>query len=138
MTETATPEQRQTPAAQVGGSNETLSDEQINAFAHEQLDAVDLNGRSLRLLVPDSTRSCPLPLLLSAIHHAVHGRVTRLTVLVALGTHPGPGAHQRGGIVGPRRAARAVRRDAIRESRRRAGGDHPRCSVPDPGGRAAG
>jgi nickel-dependent lactate racemase len=88
MTETATPEKRRIVAAQVGGSNETLSDEQIKAFAHEQLDAVDLNGRSLCVLVPDGTRSCPLPLLLSAIHHAVHGRVTRLTVLVALGTHP--------------------------------------------------
>ena len=39
------------------------------------------------MLVPDGTRSCPLPLLLSAVHGALHGRVSRLTVLVALGTH---------------------------------------------------
>ena len=87
MTETAPPEQRQFAAAQVGGPSETLSDEKIKGFIQEQLDAVDLNGRSLCVLVPDGTRSCPLPLLLSAVHHAVHGRVTRLTVLIALGTH---------------------------------------------------
>lgn len=39
------------------------------------------------VVVPDATRSCPLPLLLRAVHSAVHGRVTRLTMLVALGTH---------------------------------------------------
>jgi nickel-dependent lactate racemase len=37
--------------------------------------------------VPDGTRSCPMPLLLGAVHEALHGRVTQLTVLVALGTH---------------------------------------------------
>jgi len=30
---------------------------------------------------------CPLPLLVSAVHRALHGRVSRLTVLIALGTH---------------------------------------------------
>src|SRR5690606_34897435 len=47
------------------------------------------DGRSVCVVVPDSTRSCPLPDLLRAVHSALHGRVSRLTVLVALGTHPG-------------------------------------------------
>ncbi len=87
MTETVTPGSPQVAAAQIGGPTETLYDEQISAFVGEQLDSVDLDGRSLCVLVPDGTRSCPLPLLLSAVHQAVHGRVTRLTVVVALGTH---------------------------------------------------
>ena len=37
--------------------------------------------------MPDHTRTCPLPLLMRAVHGALHGRVTHLTVLVALGTH---------------------------------------------------
>ena len=57
------------------------------AFVREQLAAVDLDGRSVCVIVPDGTRSCPLPLLLDAVHGALHGRVRRLTVLVALGTH---------------------------------------------------
>lgn len=75
------------PVAQVGGPNGVLSDEQVRAFVHEQLDAVDLDRRSVCVLVPDGTRSCPVSLLLGAVHKALHGRVTRLTVLVALGTH---------------------------------------------------
>jgi nickel-dependent lactate racemase len=39
------------------------------------------------VVVPDATRSCPLPLLMTAVHGALAGRVTRLTVLIALGTH---------------------------------------------------
>jgi nickel-dependent lactate racemase len=39
------------------------------------------------VLVPDHTRTCPLPLLMRAVHEALHGRVARLTVVVALGTH---------------------------------------------------
>lgn len=47
----------------------------------------DLDGRSVCVVVPDGTRSCPLPLLLSAVRDALHDRVSRLTVLIALGTH---------------------------------------------------
>jgi nickel-dependent lactate racemase len=80
----------QPPAAavpQIGGSHDVLADEQVRAFVRERLDAVELDGRSVCVLVPDSTRSCPMPLLLSAVHGALHGRVTDLTFLVALGTH---------------------------------------------------
>src|SRR4029453_11360093 len=56
-------------------------------FCLEQLGEADLDGRSVCVLVPDGTRSCPMPLLLGAVHEALHGRVTRLTVLIALGTH---------------------------------------------------
>jgi nickel-dependent lactate racemase len=74
-------------AALVGGPAALLSAEEVVAFVREQLAGADLDGRSVCLLVPDGTRSCPLPLLLGAVHGAVHARVSRLTVLVALGTH---------------------------------------------------
>ena len=50
--------------------------------------AEDLDGRSVCVIVPDGTRSCPLPLLLSAgaTRHCT-GRRRTLTVLIALGTH---------------------------------------------------
>ena len=86
MTQLA-PDASTRPAAQLAGSGQVLSDEQVRAFVHEQLDAADLDGRSVCVLVPDGTRSCPMPLLLGAVHEALHGRVSRLTVLVALGTH---------------------------------------------------
>src|SRR5690606_32444818 len=75
-------------AGQVGGPGVELSSEEARRFVRERLRSVPLEGRSLCVVVPDSTRSCPLPLLLRGVHEAVHGRVSRLTVLIALGTHP--------------------------------------------------
>jgi lactate racemase len=74
-------------AARIGGPTDTLPDERVQAFVDEQLAGVDLDGRGLCVLVPDATRSCPLPLLLEAVHRAVHGRARAVTVLIALGTH---------------------------------------------------
>ena len=74
-------------AARVGDASIVLDDEVVSAFVAEQLAAHPFDGRSVCVLVPDHTRTCPLPLLLRAVHGALHGRVTRLTVLVALGTH---------------------------------------------------
>ena len=73
--------------AQVGGAQTVLTDAEIDGFVREQLAGVALDGRSVCVLVPDATRTCPLPLLLAAVHGALHGRVSRLTLLVALGTH---------------------------------------------------
>jgi nickel-dependent lactate racemase len=73
--------------ALVGGAQEVLDEDRIVTFIAESLAACDLDGRSVCLVIPDGTRSCPLPLLLSAVHAALVGRVTRLTALVALGTH---------------------------------------------------
>jgi nickel-dependent lactate racemase len=74
-------------AARIGDASTVLDDEQIAAFVTEQLTAHPFDGRSVCVLVPDATRTCPLPLLMRAVHGALHGRVTRLSVLVALGTH---------------------------------------------------
>ena len=74
-------------AARIGDAATVLDEDQVTAFVHEQLAAHPFDGRSVCVLVPDATRTCPLALLLGAVHRALHGRVSRLTVLVALGTH---------------------------------------------------
>ena len=74
-------------AARIGDATTVLDEDQVAGFVREQLAAQEFDGRSVCVLVPDATRTCPLPLLLGAVHGALHGRVTRLTVLVALGTH---------------------------------------------------
>ncbi len=74
-------------AVRVGDAGRVLDAEEVTAFVKDQLAAYAFDGRSVCVLVPDATRTCPLPLLMRAVHAALHGRVTRLTVLVALGTH---------------------------------------------------
>jgi nickel-dependent lactate racemase len=85
--QTTDPDTSADAAASIGGPDRVLPDDEVTRFVREQLDARDLDGRSVCVVVPDGTRSCPLPLLLTAVHGALVGRVSRLTVLVALGTH---------------------------------------------------
>ena len=51
-------------AALIGGADQTLTDAQVSGFIAEQLAGVDLDGRSVCLVIPDGTRSSPLPLLI--------------------------------------------------------------------------
>jgi nickel-dependent lactate racemase len=83
-----------TRALMIGGPDAVLTPEEVTAFVTEALAGADLDGRSVCLVIPDGTRSSPLPLLLQAIHGALVGRVTRLTAVIALGTHQAMTQHQ--------------------------------------------
>jgi nickel-dependent lactate racemase len=72
----------------IGSADVVLTEDEIRTFIHDVLAAEPLEGRSVCILIPDSTRSCPLPLLLRAVRDSLTGRATRVTVVVALGTHP--------------------------------------------------
>jgi nickel-dependent lactate racemase len=74
-------------AETLGGPGELLDPAAVRAFVHEQLATLDLDGRSLCLVIPDGTRACPLPLLLDAVLAAAGGRAKSCTAVVALGTH---------------------------------------------------
>ncbi|GAA6524584.1 lactate racemase domain-containing protein [Intrasporangium sp. DVR] len=74
-------------AARLGGADGVLDPQAVQRFIVEQLDSVDLDGKSVCIIVPDATRTCPMPLLLGAVHRALHGRASRMTTLIALGTH---------------------------------------------------
>ena len=66
-----------------------------------QLSGLDLSGRSLCLVIPDATRTCPLPLLLGAIDEEVAGRMSACTAVVALGTHAPMADAAMRALVGP-------------------------------------
>ncbi|MGN9908797.1 lactate racemase domain-containing protein [Phytohabitans sp. LJ34] len=86
----------------LGGAGRILDDDAVRAYVAGRLAAADLDGRSVCVIVPDGTRSCPLPLLLGALHRALEGRASRVTVLVALGTHaPMDEAHLLAHLGGP-------------------------------------
>src|SRR4051794_20392895 len=78
----------------IGGPESELDDAQIGAFVRESLGGLDLEGKSVCLVIPDATRSCPLPQLMREIHAALADRVASLTALVALGTHAAMTAEQ--------------------------------------------
>jgi nickel-dependent lactate racemase len=71
----------------IGGPHQKLDEAELRSFVRAQVDQLDLDGRSLCLVIPDGTRKCPLPSLLTAITDAVAGRVRSCVAVVALGTH---------------------------------------------------
>ena len=71
----------------IGGPHQKLDQAEVRGFIEAQLATLALDGRSLCLVIPDATRTCPLPTLLSAIADAVAGRVRSCVAVVALGTH---------------------------------------------------
>ena len=71
----------------IGDRQGVLDAQDVADFIESRMAEIDLDGRSLCLVIPDATRTCPLPLLLSAVAEAVGPRVRSCTAVVALGTH---------------------------------------------------
>ncbi|NLV41800.1 MAG: DUF2088 domain-containing protein [Candidatus Hydrogenedentes bacterium] len=65
-----------------------LSADEIRAFVAEACGTLALDGKSVLFIIPDQTRSMPMPLVFRALHDAVHGRAKKMDYLIALGTHP--------------------------------------------------
>ncbi len=73
----------------IGGADQRLDTSQVTDFITQALAGADLDNKRVCLVVPDGTRTCPLPLIMQAVHAALHDRVKDLTVVIALGTHQG-------------------------------------------------
>lgn len=83
-----------------GGPGQLLGSDESDAFVRAQIDSLDLDGRSMCIVVPDATRKCPLPQLLGSVMAAARGRVRDCTAVVALGTHAPMGDDARRSLVG--------------------------------------
>jgi nickel-dependent lactate racemase len=71
----------------IGNAAGVLTDEALAEFVTAAVAAADLEGASVCVIVPDGTRSCPLPLLIETVYQTLRHRAEAITVLVALGTH---------------------------------------------------
>lgn len=65
-----------------------LSQREVREWIARNLPADEFRDRRVLLIVPDGTRTAPLPLLFDAVFHELHGVASQLDVLFALGTHP--------------------------------------------------
>lgn len=66
----------------------TLSADQVRQTIASALSAAEYRDKRVLLIVPDTTRTAPLPLLFDAVYQTLRSIVQELDVLVALGTHP--------------------------------------------------
>ncbi|HEY6345091.1 MAG TPA: lactate racemase domain-containing protein [Bryobacteraceae bacterium] len=64
-----------------------LEESEIRSIVAQGLAQLDVDGRRVLLIVPDGTRTMPMPLLFDIVKAELAGRVTQLDVLIATGTH---------------------------------------------------
>src|SRR5512133_2298115 len=77
-----------TEAVVLGGVGEILRGERVSEFVATAVAGARLEDQRVCLVVPDGTRTCPLPLLLQAMREGL-ASASEVTVVVALGTHQG-------------------------------------------------
>src|SRR5512139_2088571 len=70
------------------------------AVAREGLARLPLDGRRVLVLVPDGTRTMPMPLFVDVLDEALGRRAAALDFLVALGTHAPMADAQLSALVG--------------------------------------
>ena len=75
------------PCELIGGPEQHISDQELDGFVERNLRSLEIDDRRVVLVVPDGTRSCPLPLLVATLHRHLIDRVGSLTAVIALGTH---------------------------------------------------
>jgi nickel-dependent lactate racemase len=65
-----------------------LSEVETRELIAEALTQADLTGKRVLVIIPDSTRTAPIPMMFNLFRDLLTGRVAALDYLVALGTHP--------------------------------------------------
>ena len=65
-----------------------LTESQIRLLAARGLGQLELEGQRVLVLIPDGTRTMPMPLIFDILDQELGGRTASLDFLVALGTHP--------------------------------------------------
>jgi nickel-dependent lactate racemase len=86
-----------------------LSDDDVQRLLAEALDPLALDGKRLLVIIPDGTRTAPIPLMFRLLYEQIGKRVARLDYLIALGTHPAMPAAAIERLVGASAAERAAR-----------------------------
>jgi nickel-dependent lactate racemase len=88
-----------------------LTAEELRAVAHDGLAKLPVDGRTVLVIIPDGTRTMPMPLIFEILERELGARVAALDYLVALGTHTPMSDAQMSALVGrPVANGRAGRR----------------------------
>jgi nickel-dependent lactate racemase len=77
-----------------------LPPEEVARIVREGLDRLPLDGARVLVLIPDGTRTMPMPLMFDILERELLPRAAALDYLIALGTHPPMDDVQMGALVG--------------------------------------
>jgi nickel-dependent lactate racemase len=84
----------------LGFEDRHLTSEEIRQTVHQGLGTLAVNGKRVLIIIPDGTRTMPMPVMFDLFERELAARVTALDYLVALGTHPMMSDEQLGRLVG--------------------------------------
>ena len=70
-----------------GYADRLLSEHEVRGLAADALSKLDLAGKRVLVIIPDHTRTAPIPLFFRLFHELIGEEVAALDYLVALGTH---------------------------------------------------
>jgi nickel-dependent lactate racemase len=85
-----------------GFADRTLSEAEAGAIVAQALDPLPLDGKRVLIIIPDGTRTMPMPLMFGLFEKTLGPRVSALDYLVALGTHQPMSEAQLSKLVGKR------------------------------------
>jgi nickel-dependent lactate racemase len=71
-----------------GSITTTLTEDDVRSLLAPACNAFDVDGKRVLVIIPDGTRTAPLPLLFRLLYENWGRRAARLDYLIALGTHP--------------------------------------------------
>lgn len=83
-----------------GFTDRYLSDDEVGHVVREGLDSLKVDGRRVLIIIPDGTRTMPMPLMFCLFKEILLPRVSAMDYLVALGTHQPMTDEQLGRLVG--------------------------------------
>lgn len=89
-----------------GTLDTSMSEQQVRAILAQSLAALPLDGRRVLVIIPDSTRTAPIPMMFRLLYEQLGQRVERLDYLIALGTHMAMSAEAIERLVGASAAER--------------------------------
>ena len=70
-----------------GTTTAMLNDGEVAAILEQALTPLALDGKRVLVIIPDGTRTAPMPLIYRLLQEQLGPRVARLDFLIALGTH---------------------------------------------------
>jgi nickel-dependent lactate racemase len=65
-----------------------LSEADLHLFVYRAFEPERIEGKRVLFIIPDATRSMPMPAIFSALTRTLQGRAAKIDFLIALGTHP--------------------------------------------------
>jgi nickel-dependent lactate racemase len=72
----------------LGRTDGNLNEPEVRRIIAAAADDIRPDGRRVLVIIPDGTRTCPLPMVTRELYSAVGRRAKRFDFLIALGTHP--------------------------------------------------